>query len=142
LANYCRAGIKSLRGTVFLFWEINVSVSDLYIPRIGPHISCSRIGRSVVRILYINHSHTCEFENLDCGRAIPFLGIFVYNFPYWFFAVYIYSILISRELFTIDAAFCVLLLCLMHSKCREILSHWPIKAALTFSSSFFLVASR
>jgi hypothetical protein len=38
---------------VFLFWElrglshnfhIHVSVSDLYIPRIGPHISC--IGRS------------------------------------------------------------------------------------------------
>jgi hypothetical protein len=24
-----------------------VSVSDLYIPRIGPHISCSRIGRSI-----------------------------------------------------------------------------------------------
>ncbi len=39
------------------FWElrglspnfhIHVSVSDLYIPRIGPHISCSRIGRSTV----------------------------------------------------------------------------------------------
>ena len=74
---------------VFPFWEscglspnfhIHVSVSYLYITRIGPHISCSRIGRSVVRILYINHSHTCEFENLDCGRAIPFLGIFVSNF--------------------------------------------------------------
>jgi hypothetical protein len=44
---------------VFLFWEllglspnfhIHVSVSDLYIPRIGPHISCSRIGRSIVGI--------------------------------------------------------------------------------------------
>jgi hypothetical protein len=23
----------------------------------------------------------------DCGRAIPFLDIFVSNFPYWFFAV-------------------------------------------------------
>jgi hypothetical protein len=42
---------------VFLFWElrglsphfhIHVSVSDLYIPRIGPHISCSRIGRLIV----------------------------------------------------------------------------------------------
>ncbi len=40
---------------VFLFWElcglspnfhIHVSVSDLYIPRIGPHISC----RSIVGI--------------------------------------------------------------------------------------------
>ncbi len=38
---------------VFLFWElrglspklhIHVFVSDLYISRIGPHISCSRIG--------------------------------------------------------------------------------------------------
>ncbi len=44
---------------VFLFWElrglspnfhIHVSVSDLYIPRIGPHISCSRRGRSIVGI--------------------------------------------------------------------------------------------
>ncbi len=44
---------------VFLFWElcslspnfhIHVSVCDLYIPRIGPHISCSRIGRSIVGI--------------------------------------------------------------------------------------------
>jgi hypothetical protein len=26
-------------------FHIHVSVSDLYIPRIGPHISCSRIGR-------------------------------------------------------------------------------------------------
>jgi hypothetical protein len=45
----------------FLFWElrgispnlhIHVSVSDLYtyIPRIGPHISCRRIGRSMVGI--------------------------------------------------------------------------------------------
>ncbi len=42
---------------VFLCWElcglssnfiIHVSVNDLYIPRIGPHISCSRIGRSIV----------------------------------------------------------------------------------------------
>jgi hypothetical protein len=44
---------------VFLFCElrglspsfhIHVSVSDLYIPRIGPHISCSRLGRSIVGI--------------------------------------------------------------------------------------------
>jgi hypothetical protein len=40
---------------VFLFWELrglspNVSVSDLYISRIGPHISCSRIGRSIMGI--------------------------------------------------------------------------------------------
>jgi hypothetical protein len=44
---------------VFLFWEfhalspnfhIHVSESDLSIPRIGPHISCSKIGRSIVGI--------------------------------------------------------------------------------------------
>jgi hypothetical protein len=44
---------------VLIFWElrglgpnfhIHVSVSDLYIPRIVPHISCSRIGRSIVGI--------------------------------------------------------------------------------------------
>ncbi len=44
---------------VFLFWElrglsinfhIHVSVSDLYIPRISPHISCRRIKRSIVGI--------------------------------------------------------------------------------------------
>jgi hypothetical protein len=44
---------------IFLFWElrglspnfhINVSVSDLYIPRIGPHISSSRKGRPFLGI--------------------------------------------------------------------------------------------
>jgi hypothetical protein len=44
---------------VFIFLElrglspnfyIHVSVSDLYIPRISPHISCSRKGRSIVGI--------------------------------------------------------------------------------------------
>ncbi len=44
---------------VFLFWELRglspnfhiyVSVSDLYIPRIGPHISSSRKGRPIMGI--------------------------------------------------------------------------------------------
>ncbi len=44
---------------VFLFWElrglspnfhIHVSVCDLYIPRIGPHISCRRICRPILEI--------------------------------------------------------------------------------------------
>jgi hypothetical protein len=97
MANYCRAVIKSLRGTlrhfasayskefyrqytilhcndnpiyVFLFWEllslspnfhIHVSVSDLYIPRIGPHISCSRIGKSIVEI-YKLLTDTCMWK--------------------------------------------------------------------------------
>jgi hypothetical protein len=47
----------------FLFWElrslspsfhIHVSVSDLYIPRIGQNISCSRIGRSIVTHRHVN----------------------------------------------------------------------------------------
>jgi hypothetical protein len=37
---------------------------------------------------YINCSQTHECGNRDCVRAIPFLGIFVSNFGYWFFAVY------------------------------------------------------
>ncbi len=44
---------------IFLFWElrglspnlhIHVSVSDLYIPRIGPHISSSRKGRPCTKL--------------------------------------------------------------------------------------------
>jgi hypothetical protein len=31
-------------------FHIHVSVSELCIPKIGPHISCSRIGRSIVGI--------------------------------------------------------------------------------------------
>ncbi len=57
-----------------------------YIPRIGPHISYSRIGadRSWE---YITRSQTHECGNSDCGRTIPFLRIFVLNFRYWFFGV-------------------------------------------------------
>ncbi len=82
---------------VFLFWElpglspnvhIHVSVSDLYIPRIEPHISCSRIGRAMVGI-YKSLTDTWMW-NWDCGHAIPFLGIFVSNCRYWFFAVCCY----------------------------------------------------
>ncbi len=40
---------KELRGLSPNF-HIHVSVSDLYIPRISPHISCSRIGRPIVGI--------------------------------------------------------------------------------------------
>jgi hypothetical protein len=42
---------------VFLFWElrgpnfhIHVSLGDLYFPRFGPHISCSRIDRPILEI--------------------------------------------------------------------------------------------
>ncbi len=40
---------KELRGHSPNF-HIHVSVSDLYIPSIGPHISCSRIDKSIVEI--------------------------------------------------------------------------------------------
>jgi NADPH:quinone reductase-like Zn-dependent oxidoreductase len=35
----------------------------------------------------IYRAQTHECGNWACGRAIPFLGIFVSNFWYWFFAV-------------------------------------------------------
>ncbi len=44
-----------------------------------------QIGRGNI---YINCSHTHECGNWDCGRAIPFLRIFVSNFRYWFFALW------------------------------------------------------
>ncbi len=47
----------------------------------GSNIFCSRIGRSMWE--YLNRSQTHECGNWDCGRAIPFLGIFVSNFWYW-----------------------------------------------------------
>ncbi len=65
---------------VFLFWEFrglshnfyfHVSVSDLLIPRICPHISCTiQADRSWE---YINRSQTHERGNWDCVRAISVL---------------------------------------------------------------------
>ncbi len=70
-------------------FHIHVSVSDLYIfPRLVHIFSCSRIGRPIVGIHYINRSKTHECGNFDWGRAIPFLGIFVSNFRYCVFAVH------------------------------------------------------
>jgi hypothetical protein len=71
-------------------FHIHASVSDKYIPRIGPLIFCSRIGRSIVGIYYKSLTDTPESGNWDGGRAIRFLGIFVSNFRKWFFAVYMY----------------------------------------------------
>ncbi len=42
-------------------FHIHVSVTDLYIPRIGPHFSCSRIGRSIVGI-YKSLTDTWEWN--------------------------------------------------------------------------------
>ncbi len=62
---------------VFLFWKlrglspnfhIHVSVIDLYISRIGPHISSRRISRSIVGTYKL------------LTDTIPIVGIFVSNF--------------------------------------------------------------
>ncbi len=80
---------------VFLFWElhglrpnfhIHVSVNDLYIPRIGPHISCSRIGRSVMGI-YIAHRHR-NVKIRTVAAQILFWEYLFSNFRYWFFTVW------------------------------------------------------
>ncbi len=71
---------------VSTFMCLWVSLSDLYIPRIGPHISCSSIGRQIVGI-YKSLTDAHECQNWDWGRSILFLGIFVSNFQFWFFAV-------------------------------------------------------
>jgi hypothetical protein len=53
---------------IFLFWElrglspnfhIHVSVSDLYISRIGPHFSSSRKGRPIVEYIIRSQTHEC-----------------------------------------------------------------------------------
>jgi hypothetical protein len=82
---------------VFFFWglrglspnfHIQVSVSDLYIPRIGQHTYLPA-EESADRLWgYIHRSQTHECGNCDCGRAIPFLEIFVSNFQNLFFAVW------------------------------------------------------
>ncbi len=83
---------------VLLLWEysglspnfhIHVSVSDLYSPRIGLHISSSRIGRPIVGSYKSHITHECG--NWDWVPDIPFMGIFVSKFRYFVFAVWIYS---------------------------------------------------
>jgi hypothetical protein len=57
-------------------------------PRSVHLVSCSRIGRPIRGIPYINRSQKHECRSWDCSRAVPFLGIFVSNFRYCVFAVF------------------------------------------------------
>ncbi len=86
---YCKEGLiyvfseKALHGLGSNF-DIHVSVSNLYNPRIAPHIF-RQADRSRE---YNNRSQTHECGNWDWGHATPFLGIFVSTFLYCFFALY------------------------------------------------------
>jgi hypothetical protein len=66
----------ALRG-LSLHFHFHVSVSHLYILP----------GSAFIFFLQQNRSQTHECGNWDLGRAFPFLGTFVSNFRYWFFAV-------------------------------------------------------
>ncbi len=79
---------------VFLFWELclwlcHVSVSDLYIPKIGPHISCSRIGRSIATYMY-----SMPIANTD-PNVIHFLSISTYFCTFLIVNVRMYLIMIN-----------------------------------------------
>jgi hypothetical protein len=67
-------------------FHIHVSVSDLYSPRIGPHIFLQQ-NRQIERRNLINRSQTHECGDWDCGCSVPFLRIFVSNFRCRFFEV-------------------------------------------------------
>ncbi len=80
---------------VFLFWKlrglslnfhIHESVSNLYIPRIGPHISCSRKGKSIVG-KYKSLTGTWMWKLGLCPRN-SFSGNFCFEFSVWFLAVW------------------------------------------------------
>ncbi len=77
---------------IFLFWElcglspnfhIHVSVSDLYIPRIGPHISSSRKGRPIMGI-YNSLTDTWMWK-LGLGPRYSFSGNICFKF--WAFCL-------------------------------------------------------
>jgi hypothetical protein len=81
---YCPAYVHCNENPIYVFlvWELRGLSSNFHI-----YVSVSRIGRSIVGI-YINRPQTHECRNWDCGCAIPCLGVFVSNFRYCVFAVY------------------------------------------------------
>jgi hypothetical protein len=64
--------------------NIHESVSNLYIPRIGPHIFMQQNRQIDHGNICINPSQTHECAEIGTVAA---QGIFVSNFRYWFFAV-------------------------------------------------------
>jgi hypothetical protein len=102
LKNFCHYWLTSYTATKILFIysqkrncaaSVPIStfmcLSAIYTFPGSVHIlSCSRIGRPMVGILYINRWQTHECGNCKWGRAILFLGIFLSNFRYCVFAVY------------------------------------------------------
>ncbi len=72
---------KELRGLSPNF-HMHVSVSDVCVPRIGPHtvFPAAEIGWPILGIYKSNRSQTHECGNWDWDQAIPFLEIFVSNF--------------------------------------------------------------
>ncbi len=78
---------KELRGLCPNF-HIRMPVSDLYIPKISPHIFLQQ-NRQTHRLKTLYKSQTHECGNWDWSRAISFLGIFVANFRYCVFAAHV-----------------------------------------------------
>ncbi len=64
---------------------IHLSVSDLYIPTIGPPILPYWVCGLIIGLY--NRSQIHEYGNWERVRAVSFLGIFVLNFRYSAFAV-------------------------------------------------------
>jgi hypothetical protein len=59
---------------------IHVSVSDLYIPMIGPRILLYCICWPIVGIYTVNFLQIHECRNWERGRTVSYLGIFVLEF--------------------------------------------------------------